>query len=44
MPNLTFYGGRKQEKTKCYFSFRTWTWFIEIQVQEGLPSFDEVSE
>ena len=32
------------QTTKCYFSFRTWTWFLEIQLQEGLPSFGEVSE
>ena len=41
MPNLAFYVGRKQATTKFYFSFWTWTWFLEIQLLGGLPTFDK---
>ena len=30
MPNLAFYGGRKQATTKFYFSFWAWIWSFEI--------------
>ena len=43
MPNFTFYGGRKQATTKLYFSFWAWPWILEIQLQEGSPTFDKVS-
>ena len=39
MIKLTFYGGRRQETTKFYFSFCPWTWFLGIQFREGSPSF-----
>ena len=42
MPNLAFYGGRKQATTKFYFCFLAWIWFLEIQLQEGSPTFDKV--
>ena len=42
MPNLAFYGGRKQATTKFYFSFWAWIWSLEIQLQEGSPTFDKV--
>ena len=44
MPNLAFYGGRKQATTKFSFSFWAWIWSLEIQLQEGSPTFDKVSE
>ena len=43
MPNFAFYGGRKQATTKFYFSFCTWIWCLGIQLQEGSPTFDQVS-
>ena len=43
MPNFAFYGGRKQATTKFYFSFWAWIWSLEIQLQEGSPTIDEVS-
>ena len=43
MPNFAFYGGRKQARTKFYFSFRTWICSLGIQLQEGLSTFDKVS-
>ena len=43
MPNFTFLGEHKQVKTKFYFSFLTWIWFVGIQLQEGSPTFDKVS-
>ena len=43
MPNFAFYGGRKQATTKFYFSFWAWIWSLEIQLQEGSPTFDKVS-
>ena len=43
MPNFAFYRGRKQATTKYYFSFRAWVWSLEIQRQEGSPTFDKVS-
>ena len=43
MPNFAFYGGRKQATTKLYFSFWAWLWSLEIQLQEGSPTFDKVS-
>ena len=42
MPNVAFYGGRKQATTKFYFSFWAWIWSLEIQLQEGSPTFDKV--
>ena len=42
MPYVAFYGGRKQEPMKFYFIFWTWIWSLEIQLQEGLPTFDKV--
>ena len=42
MPNFAFYGGRKQATTKFYFSFWAWPWSLEIQLQEGSPTFDKV--
>ena len=44
MSNLAFYGGRKQATTKFYFSFWAWILSLEIQLQEGSPTFDKVSE
>ena len=41
MPNLAFYGGRKQATTKL--SFWAWIWSVEIQLQQGSPTFDKVS-
>ena len=41
--NFAFYGGRKQAKTKFYFSFCTWIWSQIIQFPEGSPTFDKVS-
>ena len=38
-----FHGRRKQETTKFYFSFWTWTWFLGIQLPEGSHKSDEVS-
>ena len=43
MPYFAFYGGRKQEPMKFYCIFWTWIWSLEIQLQEGLPTFDKVS-
>ena len=43
MPNFAFYGGRKQATTKFYFFFWAWIWSLEIQLQEGSPTFDKVS-
>ena len=43
MPNFAFYGGRKQATTKFYFSYCTWIWCLGIQLQEGSPTFDNVS-
>ena len=43
MPYFAFYGGRKQETAKFYFIFWAWIWSLEIQLQEGLPTFDKVS-
>ena len=43
MPNFAFYGGRKQATTKFYFSYCTRIWCLEIQLQEGSPTFDQVS-
>ena len=43
MPNLAFCGGRKQAKTKLYFSLWAWIWSLEIQLQEGSPTVDKVS-
>ena len=37
-------GGRKQATTKFYFSFSgAWIKWLEIQLQEGSPTFDKVS-
>ena len=38
-----FYRGRKQATTKLYFCFYVWLWTLEIQLQEGSPTFDKVS-
>ena len=43
MPNFAVKGGPKQATTKFYFSVWAWLWFLEIQLQEGSPTFDEVS-
>ena len=43
MPYFAFYGGRKQATTKFFLSFWAWLWFLEIQLQEGSPTFDKVS-
>ena len=43
MPYFVFYGGHKQELMKFYCIFWTWIWSLEIQLQEGLPTFDKVS-
>ena len=43
MSNFAFYGGRKQARTKFYFSFCTWIFSLGIQLQEGLSTFDKVS-
>ena len=43
LPNLAFYGGRKQATTKFNFSFCAWIWSVGIQLQEGSPTFDKVS-
>ena len=43
MPNFTFYGERKQATTKFSFTFRTWIWFLGIQLQESSPTIDKVS-
>ena len=42
MPNWTFNWGRKQATTKFYFSFWAWIRSLEIQLQEGSPTFDKV--
>ena len=42
MSNVAFYGERKQATTKFYFSFWAWMWSLEIQLQEGSPTFDKV--
>ena len=45
LPNFTFSGGRKQATTKLIYSLsKAWIWFLEIQLREGSPTFDEVSE
>ena len=43
MPNFAFYRGRKQATTKLYFCFYVSLWTLEIQLQEGSPTFDKVS-
>ena len=43
MPNFAFYGGRKQATTQFYLSYCTWIWYLGIQLQEGSPTFDNVS-
>ena len=43
MPNFAVKGGPKQATTKFYFSVWAWLWFLEIQLQEGSPTFDKVS-
>ena len=43
MPSFAFYGGRKHATTNFYFSFWAWPWSLEIQLQEGSPTFDKVS-
>ena len=44
MPNYTMYRGRAQATTKFPLSFLTWMWFLGIQLLEGLPTFDQVSD
>ena len=34
----------KQQLTKFNFYFCTWIWSLGIQLQEGSPTFDKVSE
>ena len=43
IPTFAFYGVRKQATTKFCFSFCTWMWSLGIQLQEGSPTFDQVS-
>ena len=43
LPNFTFYRERKQATTKFYLSFWTWISPLEIQLQEGSPTFYKVS-
>ena len=43
MPKVAFYGGRKQATTKFYLSYCTWIWCLGIQLQEGSPTFENVS-
>ena len=43
IPNFAFCGGLKQATTRFYFSFWAWLWSLEIQLQEGSPTFDKVS-
>ena len=43
MTNFAVKGGRKQATTKFYFSVWAWLWFLDIQLQEGSPTFDKVS-
>ena len=43
MPSFAFYGVGKEATTKFYVSFCTWIWSLGIQLQKGLPTFDEVS-
>ena len=43
MPNFAVYGGHKEATTKFYFSIWAWLWSLEIQLLEGLPTFDKVS-
>ena len=42
MPSVASQGGRKQGTTKFYFSFWAWIWSLEIQLQEGSPTFNKV--
>ena len=42
MPNFSFFKGRNEATTKLYSSFRAWIWSLEIQFQEGPPTFDKV--
>ena len=42
MLNFTFYKGRNQAISTFSFSFWTWIiWFLGIQLQESLPTFDK---
>ena len=43
MPNCAFCGGRKQATTKFYFCFWAWIRSLEIPLQEGSPTIDQVS-
>ena len=43
MPNFVFCGERKQATTKFYFSFWIGIGSLGIQLQEGSPTFDNVS-
>ena len=43
VPNLTFYGARKQWTTKFYFSVWTWIWSLGIQLQKVSPKFEKGS-
>ena len=44
MPNFTMYRGSTQATSKFPLSFWTWIWFLGIQLLEGSPSFDKVSD
>ena len=44
MPYFTFYRGSIQATTKFPLSFWTWMWFLRIQLWEGSPTFDKVSD
>ena len=41
MPNFSFSKGRNEATTKLYSSFRAWIWSLEIQLQEGMSTFDK---
>ena len=43
MPNLAFYGGRKQATTKILFLFLSLNLVPWIQLQEGSPTIGKVS-
>ena len=44
MPNVTFYGGRKQATAKFSVSFWTWIWFLGIRLKKSLLAFHKVNE
>ena len=44
MPKFTMYRGSTEATTKFPLSFWSWIWFLGIQLQEGSPTFDKVSD